>query len=120
MAAAAACLFPAAASGYLPGRLERFIVLALERKLGASRRGWEVGVRRGPRAHYSQLRVLQRREELERGPGRLLLASCFAEVGVGNKVGMGRRRAVCSLCLSGKRPRNRPSLSFYALQKGGF
>lgn len=116
MAAAAACLFPEAASGHLPGGLKWLVDLALERKPGTSRRD---GVRRGPGAHYSQLRVCPT-EEGGAGEGTWALASCFAEVGVGIKVGMGRRRAVCSLCMSGKRHRNRPSLSFYALQKGGF
>lgn len=39
VAAAAACLFSAAAFGHLPGGLKRFIDLALERKPGASRSG---------------------------------------------------------------------------------
>lgn len=79
------------------------------------------GVRRGPKGSKSSLQPAScPTEEGGAGEGTWALASCFAEVGVGNKVGMSRRRAVCSLCLSGKRRRNRPSLSFYALQKGGF
>lgn len=113
-AAAAACLFPTAASGHLPGRLKRLIDLALERKPGASRS-------EGSKGSRSSLRPAPcPTEEGGAEEGTWALASCFAEVGVGTKVGMGRRRAVCSLCMSGKRHGNRPSLSFYALQKGGF
>lgn len=43
-AAAAACLFPAAASGHLPGGLKRLVDLALERKPGTSRREGSEGV----------------------------------------------------------------------------
>lgn len=69
VAAADSRLFTAASSGHLLGGLERLRGSAQERKPRASR---SEGSERGPGAQNSQHCTLQRREELERGPGRLL------------------------------------------------